>query len=337
MDGNLRMICVVCGKEGTAYRGMCADCAAESVRIEFPPKFEYSVCPKCSGYRVKGKWIYDHQENALLKQLLSALKKPDRSFSLDGPSIREINDQVSELSVTAKSDEGFSFERKSDIIMRRTYESCPVCDRISGSYYEAILQIRFEDQKNTELMDELLNSIRNVPDSNDPNQFISKFVKLPEGVDVYLGSRKLAEKMLKFLSSAHPGSQQHSKKLAGRKEGKEVYRFTYLYRIFNPKNGTIFNVDNSILCLKRIVGDKLLFSRGLTESETSFNLHDLNRRGYKMLKSTPEILRMMVVSREAGVSTLMDLDDFSTTVVRSELPLREVTLSKYNDSLFLVG
>lgn len=330
------MICVVCGKEGATYKGMCADCAAESIKIEFPSKFEYSICTKCGGYRVNRKWIYENQKSALLKQMLSTVRKPDRSFSLVDPELEDLSDQLSRFSVTAESDEGFSFVRKSNIIMRRTYESCPVCDRISGSYYEAILQIRFEDHQNRAMMDEIIQSISGIPDQNDPNQFISKFVQLPEGVDVYLGSRKLAEKMLKQLSSSHPGSKQYSKKLAGRKEGKEVYRFTYLYRIFNPKKGTIFSVDNSVLCLKRIEGGKLLFSRGLTENETVFNLQDLNRKGYKMLKSSPEILRMMVVSREAGVSTLMDLDDFSTTVVRSELPLREVTLSRYNDSLFLV-
>lgn len=330
------MICVVCGKDGTSYRGMCSDCAVDSVKLEFPDKIEYTECSKCGAYRVNKKWVYNNPELSLKKQLLSSVKLPDRSFEITGGELKSMTDQVSEFRVYINSDDGFAFERSSQVLMRVSHESCPVCDRKTGSYYEAILQIRFEDPDNTDFLDILLKGIQNVPDSSDPNQFISKFVQLHEGVDVYLGSRKLAEKMLKFISGSYPGTRQNSKKIAGRKEGKDVYRFTYLYRIFNPKSGSIFNFNNHILCLKKIDRDRLFFSNGLAEYETALSFQDMNRRGYKMLKSTPDILKMMVVSREAGNSTLMDLETFSTTVVRSELPLREVTLSRYNDSLFLV-
>ncbi len=336
MDGNHRMICVLCGKEGTAYRGMCSECAAESVKIEFPAKMEYTICPKCGAYRVNRKWVYDHQERALKKQMLSSVKLPDKAFSAGDPELKEVSDQMSEFNVTVTSDEGFSFTRSTQVIMRGSLESCPVCDRKSGSYFEAILQIRFEDPQNTDFLDDLLGEVGNVPDPSDPNQFISKFVQLPEGIDVYLGSRKLAERMVKHISASYPGYRQNSKTIAGRKDGKDIYRFTYMYRIFNPKSGTILKFNDRILCLKKIENDRLMFSSGLAEAETSVNYQDLTRKGYKILKSSPEILRMMVVSREPGNTTLMDLETYDTTVVRSELPLREITLSKYNDSFFLV-
>lgn len=330
------MICVVCGKEGVAYRGMCSSCASESVRIEFPDKIEYSECPKCSAFRVNKKWEYNDPRGALLKQLISLITLPDRSFSLSDPVLERIDDQISSLSVSVNSIDGFSFERSSRIYMRVTHESCPVCDRKTGSYYEAILQIRFEDSGNMEIMDDLLIELNRIPDQGDPNQFISKYVQLPEGIDIYLGSKKLGEKMLKHISSSYPGSRHNSKKLAGRKEGKDFYRFTFSYRIFNPRRGTIFQFNNRILCLKRVEKDRLLFSEGPDESEVTVSFQDLVRRGYSVLKTEPDIQKMMVVSNESGNSTLMDLDTYHTVVIKNELPLREAVFSKYNDSLFLV-
>lgn len=330
------MICVLCGKREAVYRGMCSDCASENIKVEFPSKIEFKECPKCGAVKAGNKWEYRVQEESIVKNISAGIKLPDRTFSLASVSATPVNDQESLIKAEITSDEGFAFTRTSQIFVRRTQESCPACDRKSGSYYEAIIQIRFEVQGNTDFMPELIRQLEMLPDRNDPNQFISRYEQKREGLDIYLGSRKLGEKMIRYLSTAYPGTQKTSSKLAGRKEGKEVYRFTFLYRIFNPEPGTIIQFNNRILCVRKLDGDRIMFSSGLDTKAITHTFQELLHKGYKLLKTEPDAQKVMVISSREGSSIVMDLETFRTSTVKADLPLREVVFSRYDGKLYFV-
>lgn len=330
------MICVLCGNNDAVYHGMCASCATDSIKVGFPAKLEYKECPKCGAVKVGKKWYHSHQRDSVMRGLTSSIVLPDRNFRVSESSLEELNGQESMLTVQISADSEFTFTRQSTVLMRNSQESCPVCDRKYGSYYEAILQLRFEVNSDEALLESIVSRLEDIPDRSDPNQFVTKYEKKDEGLDIYLGSRKLAEKMVSFLSSSYPGTRGQSKKLAGRKEGKDFYRFTYLYRIFNPRAGSIFLYNSETLCVQHIEGDRIIFSRGARDVPFAVSYSKLLRNGYKILRPDPELVRMMAVSKEGQITTLMNLENYSTISVKAELPLREMLFSIYEGNLFYV-
>lgn len=331
------MICVLCGKNDAVYRGMCESCAPENIKITFPSKVEYKVCPKCSALKLGKKWIYNDTGNALNRYVESMIGLPDHTFEIRNSVLNKLNDQESLIEVDIAQEEGLLITKASRVFLRPSPESCPTCDRRSGSYYEAILQIRFEDKTNTDFLNDIVQLISSVPDRSDPNQFISSFQKKNEGLDVFLGSRKLGEKMIKYLYSKYPGKSVRSKKIAGRNDGKNMYRFTFLYRIFNPRPGSIIRYDKRNLCTKRTEGESIIFSFGLSNSTLTVSYQDMNRNGYKFLKREPELVKGIIITGESGESMLMNLQNYSTSAAEDNLSAGEVVVSKYEDSYFLVS
>jgi NMD protein affecting ribosome stability and mRNA decay len=57
--------------------------------------------------------------------------------------------------------------------------------------------------------------------------FVSKYVELPEGVDMYAGSKKAVAEVLGVLDL----KPKISDKLYGVKDGRRVYRRTYCMRV----------------------------------------------------------------------------------------------------------
>jgi len=73
--------------------------------------------------------------------------------------------------------------------VRFKWEQCPYCARRAGEYYEAVIQIRGKRWK--KLYDVLLSWL---PNQMDPLAFITKELPTKNGIDVYIGSKKVAEK-----------------------------------------------------------------------------------------------------------------------------------------------
>lgn len=92
---------------------------------------------------------------------------------------------------------------------------CDACQKISGGYYEAVLQIR-GDKK-----DEIARKIK----KNMPESMITGIKNLKEGYDIRIADKKIASKAASQLRKSF--SVKESYKLIGDKKGKKLYRNFY--------------------------------------------------------------------------------------------------------------
>jgi len=97
---------------------------------------------------------------------------------------------------------------------------CDECYRSRSGYYEAILQLRGSAERVERVRRKLVGAL-------ERRTFIAREEELKGGVNLYAGSRSaLQQALAEFGYSIKP-----SFKLAGMRQGKRIYRATYLIRV----------------------------------------------------------------------------------------------------------
>jgi len=104
-----------------------------------------------------------------------------------------------------------------------------------ANYYQGILQLR-------DVNDGIISFVRNqVAKRNDVS--ITKTVKFPNGLDIYMTSQKFIRILGKKLKESFGGQLTTSSKLHTRsKSGRDLYRVNVLYRPAKYKRGDIVAV-----------------------------------------------------------------------------------------------
>ncbi|MDD3178530.1 MAG: NMD3-related protein, partial [Candidatus ainarchaeum sp.] len=116
-------------------------------------------------------------------------------------------------------------------------DTCLTCSRISGNYYTTILQLRFNNKKFMEIVEEkILKEIETIIDNiNEKTNKISATIhvvreeKQKTGTDLYLDNLKISYNIVKHLMK-HKIAKEYktSKTLVGvSKDGQRVYRTTF--------------------------------------------------------------------------------------------------------------
>lgn len=328
------MRCVRCGLNDAVHRNLCTRCLAENLRITAPGRIEYHVCRKCGSVKTGKRWIRDEPVRAVEDFILHGISSGDPDVDLTLSAIEKTGENFN-VSINASINGTKLRDFNITLPYTERNESCTLCDKKSGSYYEAIIQVRFEDTGNMEPYSSIPHDLSAVR-YTDPEDFISKIVRSPSGFDIYTGTRKMGEKMIRILSENYAGYRKVSKKLAGKEEGHDLYRYTYLYRIFNYRLGTIMAIDNKTCCLVKITpgGVTVEMENGVREN---LSMQDLQRRGLRIVESRPEIRRYQILSREKDVATVMDMETFLTHDVSYGSEGSEIIVSRWRNRDFVIG
>lgn len=120
------------------------------------------------------------------------------------------------------------------------------------NYYEGILQLREIDES---VADFVVNDIEKYGDECIK---ITKAVKLKNGLDLYITSKKYLQKIARKLVAHFGGEYNISPQLftKDRHSGKEVYRLNVLFKMPEYKKGEAIIADNRLMkvvtCAKRI-------------------------------------------------------------------------------------
>ena len=103
------------------------------------------------------------------------------------------------------------------------------------NYYQGILQLR-------DINDEVIDFVRNQVRKRD-NVFITKTVKLDNGIDMYITSQEFIRILGKKLRESFGGELKISSKLHTKsRTGKDLYRVNALFRLSKYKKGSIVSV-----------------------------------------------------------------------------------------------
>ena len=207
----MKLICPRCGatSDEIAFSGpFCIKC--RPVNIRCPKRMEFMRCSKCGKVRLKGNWV-EADETRLSEAVISKCKGEFVSGSYSFPR------QEATFFV---GDKERLFPVKVPISVRVVKNICPSCSRKSGGYFEAVIQLRgplSKINRHDRMFRKFLLK----------KTFVTKEVERKEGLDLYIGSSKAVMEMLAELGI----KAKITRTLAGEKEGKRVYRTTFLVRL----------------------------------------------------------------------------------------------------------
>jgi len=230
------MFCVECGREGPTYGGLCSTCYGKRRTLLRPPeRVDLLQCVHCDRFELDKEWVEVPLEEGCRVAILSKsrLDKEVRKVTLTATSRNEDERNLLVAVKASLSVEDFFVTRRFETRVRIQGATCPACGRRRGMYYEAILQFRASSGR---LPDDLAKETsRYVEDAvaADPNQFITKVESVRGGLDFYLSSNSMAKTIAKAYRD-WGAETRSSAKVFGQKEGKELYRVTYLVRFLTP-------------------------------------------------------------------------------------------------------
>ncbi len=216
-------VCPRCGRtdEEVPFIGFfCRDCyLKEHEIVHIPKRLKILYCPRCERIYTD-RWTEFSLEALsewLRKKIKTDLDGAQLSFSF--PEVSE--DGISFLYVARGTVEGVPVEIHGEGHIRVEKQLCPRCARESGGYYEAVIQIRGGDF--VRMADLVARAVEREPDKF---AFVSKVVERREGIDLYVGSRKAADRVAKRFEKKYGARVVRSHTLVTEKNGKKLYRLT---------------------------------------------------------------------------------------------------------------
>src|SRR5512143_2627407 len=203
------IVCPRCGRTSDQVEFIEAFCIDDyPVSIKAPDKAELEQCTRCGRIKLRGEWT-QFSERKVAESILSRCKGDyeDAKYNLEY--------QTASFLVKKGS---ARIEKKIPLEIRKTI--CPQCSRISGGYFEAIIQLRGDRSKMDKYADMFIKRLQK-------KTFITRTEEKDEGLDLYIGNSKAVVAMMGELGL----KVLMTKKLVGRDQGKRLYRTTFLLRV----------------------------------------------------------------------------------------------------------
>ncbi len=205
------LICPRCGRtseEKEFVEAFCIDCYEFNIRL--PKGLKVVLCKRCNRMNLQGEW--------------QQLNRRKISEYVAGKCKGDFTGADCDIDTGACT---FTFEKagkratlQRQVDLEKQVTMCPDCCRSSGGYFEAIIQLR-GDMGRVEAEAERLGNLL------AKKTFVSKIEEMHGGLDLYVGSSRAVSTVLHDLGF----KPARSRKLFGRKEGKNIYRVSYAIRL----------------------------------------------------------------------------------------------------------
>ena len=242
-----KKFCPQCGREETEENPLIDDLCKRCSKIKLlegykDPKIR--ICSNCGSYFFRGKLLLPLDENFeenVRKIIIEMLKPKIKFYSEAKISKLEIkpifpetfhhapgNNPTIDIKISVTGTVS-SKKIKEDytIPLKIHFISCKRCSLQHTKYYEAILQIRPYSEKVLRFVKSLIKQRKDV--------FITQEKELKEGIDLYITSQRYTRALISKLKHKFHGETKVSKKLfSQRKDGKKLYRTTFLFRLSKP-------------------------------------------------------------------------------------------------------
>lgn len=337
----LDQICLACGNSGPLYDNMCETCFRTTHKATtLPVVLKMKICSRCnymvntsSNLRVASweKGIPILVEEALETHAEASPARVDVIH-------HERNDYFMDLEVQVECEiMGLQYREAHTPELRISYGVCNRCSRQFGNYYEAIIQLRGGKRPISARELDLATGIvqKRIEESTGENAFITQFQEIHKGLDWYMGDKGVAKEIARELQRHFGAEFQETYSLAGRKDGKEIYRSTYLVRLPDYRAGDLITYEDKVHLLKK-TGDRSATLLDLIQG-TTFVLKERELHKIKVIKG--DVLEAVVVSSSKGEAQLLDPVNYRTKPVRTPIPLKAgetVKVFRYEGDLFIL-
>lgn len=341
-------ICPKCGNNTSVLlSGVCRECFFQNfVLAQLPQVLQAKICATCGARFTRGRWTDEYDvESVVLKTIEDSLSIHEAAEDIEiciNPRQLTPHMYRAEVEISATiQGEIVSSELSTEIRIIR--ESCEMCSRVSGGYFEGIIQIRATDRIPSE--DELHACMRIVNTTIDRMRakgdrlaFITDTIKSKEGLDLYIGSVNSGRHICKAITEEIGGTFSESPSLFGQKDGKEIYRITFSMRLPRFIPGDIITVGNRKIVVKHM--GKKLTGTDLTDS-SRFIATEEEIIQAKQVGNIKDAVNAVLVSEEEN--ELMILDPFTFRTVNIKKPIgflpvkeEEIPVIRIQEALFLL-
>jgi len=229
--------CPKCGKleSNPLTNNLCKECSSKStpLLISFK-KPKIILCSSCNSYLYKNTWhkALDEDIKKNIQQIISKIFGEKLHLNPEAKIIKIISLLPKKFHFKKGNILNFDVEinledknkKESKIVpFQIKFSICNLCKKVSSNYYEAILQLHPKEKKLSDFVKKTIEFKKDV--------FITKQVILKHGYDLYITSQKYAKQLASILNKKFKGEVKITHTLYGRKEGKNVYRATVLFRL----------------------------------------------------------------------------------------------------------
>lgn len=298
------MRCAVCGNEAM-IDGMCLDCYISRRKFSHLDDIMLTRCSRCGSFKLD-TWRDVDFDTAIYEVVQSNLRVHPQ-FDVEDIKLENIGSKyVVRLRGKVK---GYTVVDESVVNVKVNTKTCERCSRLSGGYYESVVQIRADGRiLDRDELKVVFDTVERLLDRERNNQkaFLSKVVERKEGIDFYFGDKNLGRKVSREIAKILNGKIIESRKLHTKMDGRDLYRYTFAIRLPCYKVGDIV-VDGDKLCIA--VG----YGRGLRVED----LGTVKLKRPKLVKRKEDLERGVVVSCDDHVAEVVS-DKGTIQAVRSK-------------------
>jgi nonsense-mediated mRNA decay protein 3 len=232
--------CPKCGKP-LETDGFCPSCrAADTPWAECDTRVASTHCPSCGATKQVNTWTDTDREQAEIAPDIarSAVHfHPDVKNRSIAVEVRDISPNRSRAYLTITGTlYGLSMEKTCTVELVWHKEQCDRCNRITGSYYEGIVQVRAEERDLSPFELESAAAIATQIEESliaggERLSFISDMTVNRDGLDITVGSQHIGLMIVQAITAQFGGRYTTHPKLVGEKNGRQLFRITYLVRL----------------------------------------------------------------------------------------------------------
>ena len=331
------MLCVECGKREAKYDGLCEECFLKKVKfIDIPSHLDIVICPHCGAIKIGGAWKnleFDKALSEILKKNIKFLHDYDNyNFEVhytkkDGEFDVEVHFKIKyrDLEVSEYGIVNFTVK----------HESCPRCNRFFGNYFEAIIQLRGMQENEIEEIKEFLHRRVEHYSKRNENLFITREEEKREGWNFYMSDKKESKKIAKDICNKYGGSLKESPQIAGRKDGRDVYRVTYSVRLPDYRSGDIVRIENNYYQIHEISGS---FIKGISLKTGKWKMIDSKKHRVELVEKKNNLKYALVIYARGNNAQIMD-ENYKTIDIKIPFPVKNgerIKIVKIDETIYIV-
>jgi nonsense-mediated mRNA decay protein 3 len=270
------------------------------------------ACPVCNRISNNGKSWEDCDGGVADAAVATALRNLSSHSEVSGTSVELSVDDYDKavFHISGKGSgiyKGVIVKKDLHTEVRLHMTVCTYCSKQHGNYYEAILQIRGLAGLTDGEIDILINRIEDETYSanvKDSNVFITRKEKVRGGYDFYMGEKTFTRQLAQRLHDNYGGEMKTSSSLYGRKDGKDLYRSTYLVRLPGFVTGDYLVLDGIPHLVEKISAKKVQLKNIRNRSRISIDTGDV--MGRRMVKREEAEVEAVVIMETGNEIQILD-------------------------------
>jgi nonsense-mediated mRNA decay protein 3 len=340
------MFCVECGIEGPIFKeGVCISCYLKTHTFTKGPKvIGQPICTHCGSYKYKNTWTSDLFGDVIRRRIKNTFQISRELKKIDiNTECKETKEGMScKVYIYGFLDDA-EITEEHEILVRLKKTVCDVCSKRFGGYHEAIVQIRKDKRELTkkELEDIIMvveNLVKDLQSKGNRGLFITDMGEEHRGLDFYISEKGPSLIIAKKIQEQYGGTIKQSSKNIGMKDGKQIYRMTYLIRLPSLKKGDFIKHNNSFFNIVSVHGNKVKMTDLANWKETTVDLKTIQK--VNKIDGEELVKEMILVSQTIDELQFMDPDTYKIQTIKKPkqitLKTEKINILRTEKQIFLI-